>query len=63
MALSVLACFYCNADSRQLLVFFITLIGSLVMATVCFGIGFFLKGKFADSEETKFEVFRAEERF
>jgi len=63
MALNILACFYCKADSTQLLVFFIALIGSLVLATVCFGIGFFLKGKFSDSEETKFEVFRAEERF
>lgn len=59
----ILACFYCNADSKQLLVFFIALIGSLVCATVFLGIGFFMKGKFKDSEETKFEVFRAEERY
>ncbi len=63
MAAVIFACFYCNADSKQLLVFFLALIGSLVLATVCLGIGFFLKGKFKDSEETKFEVFRAEERY
>lgn len=58
----IFACFYCNADSKQLLTFFLLMIGSLVFATVFFGIGFLLKGQFKDSEETKFEVFRAEER-
>lgn len=58
----VIACFYCNVDSTPLLIFLVALIGSLVMGTVCLGIGFYLQGQFAQSEETKLDVFRAEER-
>lgn len=63
MGYSLIACFYCNVDSTPLLLFLVILIGSLVLGTVFLGVGFFLKGKFKYSEETKYEVFRAEERF
>ncbi len=62
MATAVIACFYCNVDSTPLLIFFLALIGSLVLATVFLGVGFFLKGKFRAAEDTKFDVFRADER-
>ncbi len=54
-------CFYCGVDSKPILYFFIALMGSLVLATVCTGVGFWLKGFFRD-ENTKNAVFEAEER-
>lgn len=60
--LSSLGCFYCGVDSTSLLVFLITIIGSLVLATTCIGISMLLRGRFRDPEAVKFDVFEAEER-
>ncbi len=57
-----LGCFYCGVDSKPLLYFLVGMIGSLALATVCTGIGWYLKGGFKDSEDLKNEVFKAEQR-
>ncbi len=57
-----LGCFYCGVDSKPLLYFFIGMIGSLALATICTGIGWYLRGGFKDTEDLKNEVFKAEQR-
>ena len=59
---SGMACFYCGVDSTPILLFLIGLIGSLVLATLCFGIGLYAKGTFKNSEDNKNDVFHAEQR-
>lgn len=62
MGTQLIACFYCNVDSTPLVIFLVAMIGSLVLGTVCLGVGFFMSGKFRDTESTKYDVFKAEER-
>lgn len=57
-----LGCFFCGVDSKPLLIFFIGMIGSLALATIFTGLGWYLKGGFKNSENIKNEVFEAENR-
>jgi hypothetical protein len=57
-----LGCFFCGVDTKPLLIFFVGMIGSLALGTLLTGLGLWLRGSFRNSEATKDEVFRAEER-
>ncbi len=58
----LLACFYCGADSTEILMVLIGIIGSLGLATLFIGLGLTMRGRFKDSEALAGEVFKAEER-
>jgi len=55
-------CFYCGVDSTSILVFLIVFIGSLVLGTTFLGLSMMMKGRFKDSENIKYDVFKAENR-
>ena len=56
-----LPCFYCSADSFEMKLFLITILGSLFVATVCIFMAGHMKGKFKELEKTKHQVLEAEE--
>ena len=46
-----LPCFYCSADSGELKLFLIAVIGGLVLFSIFSAIGLYLKGYFKNTED------------
>ena len=59
---TTLPCFYCDVDSTELKIFVFGVIGCLALASIFFFLAALGKGKMKDLEETKFQVFEAENR-
>lgn len=58
----ILGCFYCGVDSKPLLIFMVSLIGCLALATLFAGLSFWLRGGFKRHESIKYEIFEMEDR-
>jgi hypothetical protein len=53
-------CFYCNVDSTELRNFLITVIGGLVLSSICVCVGVYLRGSFKNVEAIKGKVLEIE---
>jgi hypothetical protein len=53
-------CFYCQADSFELKLFLILVIGGLAGASLFFAIGLWLKGTFKNTEDQRDEPLKLE---
>ena len=55
-------CFFCNVDSTELKVFVFGTIGLLALATVCFGVGLWVRGSFKNTEQLSDLSLKAEQK-
>ena len=55
-----LPCFYCSADSAELKMFLILVIGGLVLSSILVFLGLYTKGKFKNAEELSSQPLEAE---